>query len=428
MGWILDGVYGAAVVAASPWLIASAHRRRLLPTRMLGQGLPKRPAGPVAWFHGVSVGEVMLMETLLKAFHKAEPQVQVLFSSSTDTGLAEAQKRLASFSPFPFPFDFSFAVNRALDQIRPDLIVLAESELWPQFLEAAQKRNIPVAVINARMSPKSLKRWQWARPIASWVFPRVRVWAVQQEDHALALQQLGVKPDRIHVTGSIKFDHAVPTSQNEKVVALKSWLALDGQTPLWVAGSTQPTEEKACLEAFAELRKTNPDLRLAIVPRDPARGTEIAALSRSLGWETLQRSDPSTAKGGKAPVAIVDTIGELGALWNLATLAFVGGSLDGKRGGQNMIEPASRGLVPVFGPHTWNFQAITRSLVEAGVADRIPSARELAPTLLAQLANPEARAARGQAAKEFVARQQGATDRTIAILREFLPKTHAKSA
>lgn len=428
MGWLLDGVYGTALLAASPWLAAHAHRRRLLPSRILGNGVPPRPEGIVVWFHGVSVGEIILLETLLKAFRQARPDVHPIVSTSTDTGMAEALKRHASFSPFPFPFDFSFAVNKVLDALRPDLIVLAESELWPNFLSCVHRRGIPLAVINARMSPRSLKRWKWAGPVAKRLFPKVTAWATQQPEHAQSLVELGVDAKRVQVTGSVKFDHAVQGSQSAKVQELRAWLNLAPEEKLWVAGSTQPGEESLCLETFAILHREFPELRLAIVPRDPSRGAEIASLIRERGFDCHQRSQsPAPAANGAhaRPVFVLDTIGELGALWNLASLALVGGSFDGKRGGQNMIEPAAQGLVGIFGQHVWNFQAIAKALVEGGHADMVRDPAQLTSVVRAQLADPVHHARRGAAAKAFVVSQQGATERTVTMLVNLLPKSGA---
>jgi len=420
MGWLLDGIYAGGLLIGAPWLLASSHRRKLLPTRLVGGGLPARPPGRVVWFHGVSVGEIILLETLLKEFTKSRPDLSCIVSCSTDTGMAEAIKRHGAHSPFPFPFDFSFAVNRALDALRPDLVVLAESELWPNFLRAVHCRKIPLAVINARMSPKSLKRWQMVGPIVRGIFRKVDQWAVQQPEHAASLGQLGVEPDRLHVTGSVKFDHAGHAADPGKVGALREYLKLQKDDILWVVGSTQPPEERICLEAFLELKKEFPALRMVIVPRDPARGAEIAALGKTLGFGCPRRSLGETIAPGE-PVSILDTIGELGTLWNLARLAYVGGSLDGKRGGQNMIEPAALGLVPVFGPHVWNFQAIANALVSGDMADKVANPEELLLAFREQLRSPERFHYRGEKAKEFVASQQGATRRTVDMLSKMIP-------
>ncbi len=420
MGWLLDGIYAGGLILAAPWLLARAHRRKLLPTRLVGGGLPQRPPGKVVWFHGVSVGEIILLETLLGEFVKSRPDLSCIVSCSTDTGMSEALKRHPGYLPFPFPFDFSFAVNRALDALRPDLVVLAESELWPNFLGAVHKRQIPLAVINARMSPKSLGRWKMIRPLVRGLFRKVDQWAIQQPGHAAALGQMGVDASRLHVTGSVKFDHAGHAANPEKIHGLRQYLDLQSDEILWVVGSTQPPEERICLEAFVALKKEFPLLRMAIVPRDPSRGAEIATQGRSLGFACPRRSlGEKVAKS--EPVAILDTIGELGTLWNLAKLAFVGGSLDGKRGGQNMIEPAAIGLVPVFGPHVWNFQAIANSLVAGGMADKVANPDELLGAMREQLGSPEKRVARGEKAKEFVLSQQGATRRTVELLSSMIP-------
>lgn len=420
MGWLLDGIYAGGLLLGAPWLLASSHRRRLLPTRLLGRGLPQRPPGKVVWFHGVSVGEIILLETLLREFTKSRPDLSCMVSCSTDTGMAEALKRHSGYSPFPFPFDFSFAVNRALDKLRPDLVILAESELWPNFLGAVHKRKIPLAVINARMSPRSLRRWQMVAPLVRGLFRKVDQWAVQQPEHAAALGQLGVDASRLHVTGSVKFDHAGHPVDAAKIEGLREYLNLQSHEILWVVGSTQPPEERICMDAFVQLKKDHPALRMAIVPRDPSRGADIAAQGKLLGFACPRRSLGQPVSKGE-PVAILDTIGELGALWNLAKLAFVGGSLDGKRGGQNMIEPAALGLVPVFGPHVWNFQAIANALVVGEMAAKVFSPQELLGAFQEQLRFPDRLKVRGEKAKEFVASQHGATCRTVAMLSAMIP-------
>ncbi len=421
MGWILNGIYALGLLLVLPWLLARSHRRKLLPTRLVGGGLPSRPPGKVVWFHGVSVGEIILLETLLREFTLARPDVSCVVSCSTDSGMAEAKKRHATFSPFPFPFDFTFSVNRALDRIQPCLIVLAESELWPNFLHIVDRRGIPLAVINGRMSPKSLKRWQWFRFFARPLFQKVACFGVQQIDHATALANIGVAPERILVTGSVKFDHASQVVGNPKILALREFLKLVDGDLLWVVGSTQPPEEKICIEVFQKLRNDFPLLRLAIVPRDPTRGSEVATFAKSLGFAAPRRSLGEQPTEGE-PITILDTIGELGTLWNLATFAYVGGSLDGKRGGQNMIEPAALGLVPLFGPHVWNFQAIANALVGGGMADRVNDQDELLSALRNQLIHPEAQKERGIKARQFVLSQQGATKRTVEMLSKMIPE------
>ena len=421
MAWLLNGIYALGIVLITPWLLARAHRRKLLPTRLVGGGLPDRPSGKVVWFHGVSVGEIILLETLLREFTLTRPDVSCVVSCSTDTGMAEAKKRHAAFSPFPFPFDFSFSVKRALDTIQPSLIVLAESELWPNFLGIVHRRRIPLAVINGRMSPKSLRRWQRFRFFVGSLLQKVDRWGVQQPDHAAALASLGVPPDRILVTGSVKFDHASQSVEGQKIQTLREYLKLLDSDQFWVVGSTQPPEEQICIEVFQKLRIDFPKLRLAIVPRDPTRGAEVATFSKSLGFACPRRSLGEQPLEGE-PITLLDTIGELGTLWNLANFAYVGGSLDGKRGGQNMIEPAALGLVPLFGPHVWNFQAIANALVQGGMADRVNDQDELLSALRNQLNLPEQQKIRGNKARQFVASQKGATKRTVDMLSKMIPE------
>lgn len=421
MGWILNGIYFLGLIVTLPWLLARSHRRKLLPTRLIAGGLPVRPKGSVVWFHGVSVGEIILLETVLREFTLLRPDVSCVVSCSTDSGMLEALKRHNAYSPFPFPFDFTFAVNRALNAIRPNLIVLAESELWPNFMTIAKGRGIPLAVINARMSPKSTKRWRTFRHLVGWLLAKVDKWAVQQPDHAQALETLGVPNERILVTGSVKFDHASHATDQSKIQSLREYLKIRDSEMLWVMGSTQPPEEKIGIEVFQTLRKNFPHLRMAIVPRDPSRGGEIAEFARSLGLKCPRRS-LGEQPGEAEPLTLMDTIGELGILWNLANFAFVGGSLDGKRGGQNMIEPAAIGLVPIFGPHVWNFQAIANALVAGDMADLVIDQADLLIKLQSQMNQPDRQKTRGLKARQFVQSQQGATKRSVELLSNMLSK------
>ena len=368
MPLLLDAVYLLLVAAASPWLAyraaATGRYRRGLAAKLLGDVVVPNPGRkPVAWFHGVSVGEVHLLGPVVAAFRQRHPGWLAVVSSTTDTGLAEARTRFADLPVVAFPFDFSWAVGRAFREINPSLVVLAEGEMWPNYLAAAGRRKVPVVVVNGRVSPRTFARMKRVTGgVRRTLLRHVAAFGVQSEEYAGRLRQLGVTPDRVAVTGSVKYDGATGDRDAPKAVALRRLLGLpadaDGPTRfrVWVAGSTHAPEESAVLAIFARLRGRFPALRLVLVPRHPDRFAEVGGLIEKAGLPLVRRSEIAEPVDAMPPVMLLDTVGELGAAWALADVGFTGGSLDGKRGGQSMIEPAGYGVPVVFGPHVWNFR------------------------------------------------------------------------
>lgn len=370
----------------------------------------------MVWFHGVSVGEIHLLVTLVAAYRKRHPEARCVISSTTDTGLAEARSRFADCAVIAWPFDFSWAVATALDTVQPDLIVLAEAELWPNFLAAAESRDIPVAVVNGRLSPRSFGRLIRVAGLARKVlYGRVAAVGAQSAEYAERFRQLGAPA--VRVTGSVKYDGAVGDRDTPKGRELKRLL----NAPfLLVAGSTHAPEESIVLDAFRRLRERFPRLRLLLVPRHPDRFADVADLVEGSSLPFVRRSQLLEPLVEPPPVILLDTVGELGAAWGLADVGYVGGTLDGKRGGQSMIEPAGYGVPTVFGPHVWNFRDAARRLVEAGGATMVRDAGELAPALAELLDDESKRTAMGDAARRLVRDQQGATARTLDLLDELL--------
>jgi 3-deoxy-D-manno-octulosonic-acid transferase len=422
---LLNALYLAALTLLSPWLLWRSLRtgryRRDLRAKLTG-GVPEVPPGePVTWFHGVSVGEIHLLVTLVAAYRRRHPTRRVVVSSTTDAGLAEARKAFGDCVVVPYPFDFSWAARRAISRLRPSLIVLAESELWPNFLAVAAGEGVPVAVVNGRTSPRSFARLQRVAGLARrLLFRHLRLLAVQSDDYAERLRLLGVPAEKLVVTGSIKYDGAA-AGDPAKTVALRQLLALSETTPVLVAGSTHAPEEQIVLGVFRTLRETVPDLRLILVPRHPDRFTEVAGLVGASGFAWARRSDITASLDACPAVVLLDTVGELGAAWGLATVGFTGGSLDGKRGAQSMIEPAGRGVPVAFGPHVWNFRDAARSLIKVGGAVMVQDAAELRGVLLRWLTDEAARHQAGAAATSFVRAQQGATQRTLDALDGLRP-------
>jgi 3-deoxy-D-manno-octulosonic-acid transferase len=319
-----------------------------------------------------------------------------------------------------FPLDFSWSVKRVLRRIKPSLIVLAECELWPNFLLAARREGVPVTVINARISPRSFRRYRRIRFAARWMFGMVARFAVQTQAYSDNLQLLGVPAERLAVTGSVKYDGATGDRSNPRTAALRGLLGISPGELVWVAGSTQAPEEEIALAVFRRLQTEFPTLRLILVPRQKDRFDDVAQTLKRSGATFARRSELTTAT--TAPIVLVDTIGELNAVWGLANVAFVGGSLDGKRGGQNMIEPAAYGAAVVFGPHVWNFRDAAARLIEARAAIQISDAAELEAVVRQLFDDPDTRRDLGDNARRLVRDQQGATIRTVELLAQMLER------
>ena len=426
MRYVLDAVYLVLLALLSPLLIFKRKYRRGLWRRAFVAGALGLPViGRVVWFHGVSVGEIHLLRFVVEAFRRRHPQFTCVISATTETGLAEAQKWFADCAVIRWPLDFSWAVGRALDAVRPELVVLAESELWPNFLLAARQRDIPVVAINVRFSPKSVRRYQRFRGVARHWLRLVSAFAVQTPEYADGLRRLGVT--RLRVTGSVKYDGVQTERGNPKTAKLRELLNIGPGDLVWVAGSTQQPEEKIVRTVFQRLQPDFPNLRLILVPRQRERFGPVAVELLRAGVPFVRRSELTAPMTGR-DVVLVDTFGELGALWGLADVAFVGGSLDGRRGGQNMIEPAALGAAVVFGPHVWNFRDTVQRLLLANAAIQVRDALELAAAMRRLLADEAQRRRLGAAARELVRQQQGATERTLEVLDEFIAAKSASAA
>lgn len=437
MPYLINAIYLSALVAFSPWLLyrfltTSRYRRGLL-AKLLGHALLRDGDAPCVWFHGVSVGEIHLLRPLVARFRQRHPDWECVISTTTDTGFDEACKRFPDLPVFFWPFDFSWAVHRALRWVNPSLIVLAEGELWPNFLAAAKHRGVPVVVVNGRMSPRSFQRWNHLfvpplRRLVRRVLHSVTLWGVQTEEYAACFRDLGVKPDRIHVTGSVKYDGVESDRSNPRTQELRHLFAVEPADLVWVAGSTQDPEERIVLDIFRRLRSHLPHLRLFLVPRQKDRFDRVAELLRESHVPFVHRSALQEPGQDRSAIVLVDSMGELSAVWGLADVAFVGGSLDGRRGGQNMIEPAAYGAAVVFGPHVWNFRDTARRLTEAKAAVQIEDAAALHGAVRRLLTDAAERSRLGQAARRLVLSQFGATERTLDLIDGLLGGAASRAA
>jgi 3-deoxy-D-manno-octulosonic-acid transferase len=418
------------LVIGAPWWLW-----RMATTHKYGEGLlerlgrvPKRlgslfaPAGerPLIWLHAVSVGEVLAVTRLVGTLEKAMPGYQLLISTTTRTGQALARERLGSNRVFYCPLDLPWAGSAYLRRLRPSLLILAETEFWPNLLSGCFRRGIPVVVVNARISNRSWPRYQrlqslW-RPLLS-LLSRVLAQSATDAERLLAL---GCLPDRVSVAGNLKFD----VRAAQEADATRELKTRAGGLRFVVAGSTLEGEEAALLEAWPKLVAVDSQLAMVLAPRHPERFASVAALLEKSGAPWVRRSDWSSGKNaplGPGEIVLLDTIGELASIYSLASVAFVGGSLV-PAGGHNPLEPAQFGVPIVMGPHYANFAAITDDL-RIHNALRIATKEELAATLIVLLRDRPEAAAMGARAKEVFNQQAGATDRCVAAISQLLSKT-----
>ncbi len=378
----------------------------------------------IIWVHAVSVGEVLAVSGLVEELKRSLPEHRVVISTTTDSGQELARKRFGSANVFYFPLDLAFAIRPYLQALQPELVVLAETEFWPNFLRLTHASGARIAVVNARISDRSwpnYRRWRWAlrRMLA-----HVDLFLAQTSEDRARLQSIGADAGRVQVTGNLKFDLSLPAPP-PLVETLRRALASQDAGPILVCGSTVDGEEPLLLKAFENVRVAHPRVVMLLAPRHPERFEEVAILLQRLSMPFCRRSrwQGEPLAGG---VLLVDSIGELAALYALADVAFVGGSLV-PRGGHNIIEPAQHGVAIVVGNHTENFRDIV-ALFQSRDAVRIVGPAELPLTLMQLLADGVERKALGRRAAETMALQTGATARTLAMLKTLLPKRSVPEA
>jgi 3-deoxy-D-manno-octulosonic-acid transferase len=451
LAWLLNFVYFALLAAVSPIILFRMIVRGKYRTgwgqKLLGQMPPREGTQPCLWLHAVSVGEVLQLEPLVAALSQTDSRLEFVISTTTPTGYDVARQRYPDIRIIYFPLDFSWAVNAALARINPTAIVLVELELWPNFIYAASRRKIPILLINGRISERSYRGYQRIRPLMRLTLQRISTMAVQSENYAGRLHDLGADRSRIHVTGSIKFDRVETDRHNPRTVALRRMFGLQESDRVFIAGSTQAPEERYALESYVQLQIQFPDLRLILVPRHKERFDEVARLVTDEFQLPLVRrsqlssnsSEPSPSpragtaamsggpRGNEQPcVFLLDTLGELSSCWGLADIAFVGGSLT-QRGGQNMIEPGGFGAAVLFGPNTWNFKDVVDLFLSHDAALVVHSAADLTDRLEDLLADQVRAADLGKRARQLVTAQRGATSTTVELIRRALPGNVAES-
>ncbi len=422
--YLLNIVYVLLLVAISPWLAfqaATKGKYRQGWSQKLWGLVPRRTGdAPCVWLHAVSVGEVNLLAPLIAEMAKRRPDWQFVISTTTQTGFDLARRKHSDRTVFFCPLDFSWAVSAAMRRVRPQLLLLAELELWPNLIGAARRHGAAVAVVNGRLSENSFRGYRRLAPFVRGVMRQLDLVLAQNETYAQRFLALGARKESVAVTGSIKFDGATPDRNNPATLRLKAAAGIAGDDIVWLAGSTQEPEEEIAVAVFRRLAERHPRLRLVLVPRHPERFAGVAKMldQSGLPWQrrtSLAEDSPAPPRDPgktKPRILLVDTVGELGAWWGAAQLAFVGGSL-GNRGGQNMIEPAAYGAAVCFGPNTRNFRDVVSALLEREAAVVVADESELQAFLERCLSEPEFARGLGERARRFVAEQQGATAVTV---------------
>lgn len=415
---LLYRAVGRLLTPLAPALLAwRAGRGKEDPSRRgerLGYGSAQRPEGTVIWLHGASIGEA-LSALPLCARVLEDTGTSVVFTTGTVTSAAILEKRLPTGAIHQFvPLDLPGPANRFLDHWQPDLAIFIESEIWPGLLSALAAREIPAALVNARISERSTANWAKLGTAARTVFDTFDAIAAQTEADAARLKTL--TGTSVAVTGNLKFDaDPVPVAADDLA---KVRDAVAGR-PIIAAASTHPGEEDVVIGAHQALRDRFPSLLTILAPRHPERGQDVAAAISTAGL-TVQRRSNGDYPDAQTDVWLIDTVGDLGLVYGVATFAFCGGSFV-ERGGQNPMEPAREGIAILTGPSTYNFADVYSGLQQAGGAISVNDASELADAFAMLLGDPQRAETMGLAAQREVARQTGATDRTMDILRPLLP-------
>jgi 3-deoxy-D-manno-octulosonic-acid transferase len=447
----------AFLVVVSPYLLYQAIRYRKyiasLPQRMGYLPVSFNLDGHESiWIHAVSVGEVLAVRALLPELRRRYPRLRLCVSTTTMSGQQVAKTSLPYVDQvFYFPFDLGFIVNRTLRLVRPRLFIMMETEIWPNLLRACQRDGVRTVLVNGRISSRSYPRYRFVRFFFRKVLAHIDRFCMQGEESARRIVDLGADRDRVTVTGSLKFDslefgpaerqsvpgpaeaghyrdpaapeHARPNvhdvQQRGRTRVLR-YFRVDPSRPVIIAASTLKGEEEPVLEAFQRIRATMSTALLIIAPRKPERFDEVERIVRRTGWKVARRTELRVDTDPRHDVVILDTIGELAQLFQVATVVFVGGSLV-DAGGHNILEPAVFGKPIVFGPHMHNFAEISRTFLENGAAVQVRSDRELETVLLDLLGDPVRRASLGAAARALVEANRGARGKSLAVIAELLP-------
>jgi 3-deoxy-D-manno-octulosonic-acid transferase len=424
-------LYSVAIVilavVLSPWFLYQAIRYR----KYIGSAAQRMGYLPVSfnldgddsiWLHAVSVGEALTARALIADLRERYPNLKLFLSTTTLTGQQVAARLQDVDAVFFLPFDLPPFVNRTLRLVRPRLFIMMETEIWPNLLHACRRAHVKTMLVNGRISSRSYSRYGLVRPFFRRVLAHVDRFCMQSDESARRVVELGADPARVTVTGSLKFDSlespAAAAGRGEGRVL--RYFRIPASRPVFMAASTLKGEESAVLSAFAAVRRAQPSTLLIMAPRKPERFSEAEALARAEGLRVVRRRELAVDAEPRADVIILDTIGELAHLFQVATVVFVGGSLV-DRGGHNILEPAVHGKPIVFGPYMTNFTEIVDTFLKNQAAVQVGTPAELASALVRLMGDPVERARLGAAARALVEANRGAKRRTLDSIAGVLP-------
>lgn len=395
---------------------ALTERFGLIPADLL-----KKIAGrPVLWLHAVSVGESIAARPLLTALRKNFPGHAIVVSNTTETGRSVASGFPETDISIYFPFDFLPAVCSTLNRIAPKLIIIMETEIWPNFNREARRRGIPLLLANGRISDRSFSGYQRFSWFFSHALEHFSELGMQTDTDRQRIIAIGAPAERVTTVGNFKYDIPFRPVGDQEKISLRTLYAIDGKLMVLTAGSTHNGEEQYLIDTYRELLMTIPSLFLILVPRHPERTEEVAALLERSGLQFRRRSTLSTAEQfTRGEVLLVDTVGEMRNLYALADVAFVGGSLVAT-GGHNLLEPASVGVPSIFGPHMSNFREIAALVLQYGAGIQVETPVGLTDSCRALIASPELRQVLGQNGLKLMRDNGGATKRQMEIIARFL--------
>jgi len=425
---ILNLLYLSASIFYSPVIIYRVIRHKRYRSgwdQRFGKISRRSPDKKCIWLHAVSVGEVNAAKTIIKELENKFDDFEIVISTTTDTGFVRATNLFGKNNQvFYFPFDFSWIMRRAFSNIRPSICLLMELEVWPNFVQIAQQSNIPVIVVNGRMSDKSFPRYQKIKPLVKKMFGKISLTLAQTEQYARRFKELGCPDEKVIVTGSLKYDTAQLTDKVEGADSLAAQLNI-GSERLWVAGATGNDEEKILLDVYQNLKQDNMfvDLRLAIVPRKPERFDEVAQLIERRDLPLIRYSRIKNNTGAppsdKQAIILGDTMGDLRKFYSLATIIFVGRSLV-PMGGSDMVEAAALGKCTVLGPYAFNFKQTVEALLADSGAIMVKDQQELFQTMQQCLSDSDFAQSIANNGREVIRKNQGATQKTIDQIEKFL--------
>ena len=417
-----------AVFGRSPKPGAAVPHEHPLPALPRSTGGGKTGAELTVLIHAVALGEINATRAMVRALIQNRPGLRIVVSTTTETGYARGLELYGSdpnVTLIHYPLDFTAAINRVLDRYRPEVVVLMELEVWPNFVLQCERRRIPVLLVNGRLTPSSFRNYRLGGPLVRRMFRRLSLICAQEQAYADRFRALGAPPERVRVTGTMKFDTAQVADRIDGADQLARDVGLrPGEEPILVCGSTGPGEEQLLLDIYRKLLGQHPSLRLVLVPRKPERFDEVADLILGAGFGLVRRSKPDASDpSSKNPVILGDTMGELRKFYSLADVVFVGRTLldlGHRQHGSDMIEPAALAKPVIVGPFTGNFAEVMARFRAADAMREVKTAEELRTQCHQILIHRAAAVAMGGRAREVVRNEQGATGRHVQLILENL--------